>query len=332
MMRETVSTLVLSRLDVAELLGTEECLAAVEAAFRLYAEGRLPAPSVAHVDGVDGIFHIKAAGLAAPRPLAAVKINGNFPQNGRRFGLPTIQGLIVLCDGVTGIPLSVMDSIEITIRRTGAATAVAAKLLARPESRIVTICGCGSQGRIHLEALKHVFPALSTAYAFDVDENRAKRFAAEASGELLIEAIPTSGLAGAVRASDICITCTTAQRFFLRRDFVSPGTFVGAVGADSPEKQELDPLLLKSSTVVVDILEQAAAMGELHHALREQIMTTADVHAELGEVIAGRKPGRTSRDEITVFDSTGTALQDAAVASVVYEKAIARGTGRFVDF
>lgn len=225
-----------------------------------------------------------------------------------------------------------MDSIEITIRRTGAATALAAKLLARLDSQVVTICGCGSQGRNHLITLKHVIPSLSTAYAFDLDASQALSFAADLSRELRMDVTPTNDLAGAVGQSDICITCTTSRQFFLRREFVSPGTFVGAVGADSPEKQELDPGLLASSKVVVDILEQAATMGELHHALQRGLVTTSDVHAELGEVIIGRKPGRTSRDEVVIFDSTGTALQDVAVAAVVYEKAIRRGGGAFLNF
>jgi ornithine cyclodeaminase/alanine dehydrogenase len=261
-----------------------------------------------------------------------VKVNGNFPQNGPRFGLPTIQGLIMLGDGVTGAPLCVMDSIEITIMRTAAATAVAARRLARPESSVLTICGFGSQGRAHLKTIRLVFPAISTAYVFDIDPDRATRFAAAVGDGLHIEAIGAGDFAAAVRASDICITCTTARRFFLNREFVSAGTFVGGIGADSPEKQELDPLLLKASKVVVDIREQAATMGDLHHALRAQIMTLGDVHADLGEVVAGLRPGRTTPDEITVFDSTGTALQDVAVASAVYERAIARGAGRLIDF
>jgi ornithine cyclodeaminase/alanine dehydrogenase len=215
---------------------------------------------------------------------------------------------------------------EITIIRTGAATGVAAKYLARPDAKVATICGCGNQGRISLKALSHVRP-LTRAYAFDIEEGYARRFAEELSKETGIEVIAVSDLAKAIKESDICVTCTPAKRYFLNREYVSPGTFIAAVGADYPEKQEMDPALMVSNKVVVDLLEQCAIMGELHHALERGLVTTADVHAELGEVIAGKKAGRTSDEEIIIFDSTGTALQDVAAAAIVYERAISTGTG-----
>jgi len=196
--------------------------------------------------------------------------------------------------------LAVMDSIEITILRTGAATAAAAKHLARPDSSTVTVCGCGLQGRIQLRALSRVLPL---AHAF------------------------AAGLRAAVSGSDVCVTCTPSRAPFLERAFLRPGTFVAAVGADSPDKQELDPAILASAKVVADVLDQCAAIGEIHHALAAGRIARADVHAELGEVVAGRKPGRTSAAEITVFDSTGTALQDVAAAALVYEKAARIGAG-----
>jgi ornithine cyclodeaminase/alanine dehydrogenase-like protein (mu-crystallin family) len=128
------------------------------------------------------------------------------------------------------------------------------------------------------------------------------------------------------------VTCTPSKQPFLKRDFVGPGTFLAAVGADSPEKQELDPVLLSQNKIVVDIQEQCAAIGELHHALDAGLVTRNDVHAELGEVIAGLKRGRTSPDEIIIFDSTGMALQDVVASAVVYEKASAAGIGTVIDF
>jgi ornithine cyclodeaminase/alanine dehydrogenase len=132
----------------------------------------------------------------------------------------------------------------------------------------------------------------------------------------------------AIRFSDVCVTCTPAKNFFVSKDSISPGTFIAAVGADSPGKQELDPALVAVSKLVVDILEQCAHVGELHHVLEAGLMEREDVHAELGEVIAGRKRGRTSDDEITVFDSTGTALQDVAAAAAIYERSVEEGIGQ----
>jgi len=141
-------TLLLNRGDVAALLGLDECIDAVEQAFKAHAEGRSLPPGVLGVHAKDGGFHIKAAGLDLGRPYFAAKVNGNFFRNRERFDLPNIQGLIVLCDAENGAPLAVLDSIEITILRTGAATALAAKYPARDDATVATICGCGNQGRV----------------------------------------------------------------------------------------------------------------------------------------------------------------------------------------
>jgi ornithine cyclodeaminase/alanine dehydrogenase len=224
-----------------------------------------------------------------------------------------------------------MDSIEITILRTGAATAVAAKYLARADASVATICGCGNQGRVQLRARAKA-RALERVYAFDLDHARAERFADELSAELRIEAQAVRELATAVWQSDICVTCTPSKRFFLKREDVSPGTFIAAVGADDELKQELDPHLFARGKIVVDLLEQCATIGDLHHALDQGLITRADVHAEIGEVIAGKKTGRVSQDEIIIFDSTGTALQDAAAAALVYEKAAPAGSHFSLNF
>lgn len=315
-------TLLLTRADVASLLDLDACIAAVEEAFRQHAEGRTLPPGVLGVHARDGGFHIKAAGLIGERSWFAAKVNGNFFRNRERFGMPNIQGIIVLCDAENGYPLAILDSIEITIQRTGAATAVAAKYLARPDSCTAAICGCGNQGRIQLRALQRVLP-LERVYAWDLDESAAGRFVSELDLEASVAASP----AEAVAAADVCVTCTPSQQAFLKREHVRPGTFIAAVGADNPEKHEIDPGLLAGSKIVADVLEQCAEIGDLHHALKAGIVSLADVHGELAEVVAGTKPGRTSPEEIIIFDSTGTALQDVAAAALVYESALRSGKG-----
>lgn len=324
------STLLLRRSEVAALLDIQECIAAVEQAFMLHGQGKITPPGILGIHARDGGFHIKAGLLELGRTYFAAKTNANFPQNMKRHGLPLIQGIIVLCDGENGYPLALMDSMEITVLRTGAATGVAAKHLARPDARVATICGCGNQGRISLKALARVRP-LTRAYAFDIDEAQAQSFAEKLSRELGIEVKASSNLAAAVAESDICVTCTPSKEPFLKREYVSGGTFIAAVGADSEEKQELDPALMVSNKVVVDILDQCATIGELHHALSKGLITRAGVHAELGEVIAGNKAGRTSEEEVIIFDSTGAALQDVVAAAIVYEKAISSGRGIAVN-
>ena len=165
-------------------------------------------------------------------------------------------------------------------------------------------------------------------FAYDADAGQAVRFANELSGQFNIKIEHTNDLAAAVGQSDICVTCTPSKQYFLNREYVARGTFIAGVGADSEEKQELDPSLLAASNkIVVDILDQCAVVGELHHALEKGLLQRSDVHAELGEIVAGKKAGRSSDEEIIIFDSTGMALQDAAAAAIVYEKALNSGAG-----
>jgi alanine dehydrogenase len=317
---------ILSRRDVVDLLSMGDCIAAVEHAFRLHAQGRTLGPGVLGVPATDGGFHIKAAGLVGERSYFAAKTNANFPDNPQRSGLPTIQGTVVLADASTGTPLAVMDSGSVTALRTGAATAVAARYLARLESRSATIVGCGVQGELQLAAIATVLP-LKHVWLVDTDVARAEGLAARARSSLGIRVEAVSDLRGAVGTSDVCVTCTPSRAAFVSRDDIVAGTFIAAVGADNRGKQELEPALLAASTLVVDVLEQCAEIGELQHALAAGLMTREAVHAELGDVVAGRRPGRTRDDEITIFDSSGTALQDVAAAVVVYEKALVCGRG-----
>jgi alanine dehydrogenase len=325
----TQNTLLLSRADLNGLLSFQEYIDTVEQAFALYAEGQTLKTGLLHIDSTGGEFHIKAGGLLNGRAYFGVKVNGGFFQNATRFGMPNIQGAILLCDGENGSPLAIMDSIEITKSRTGAATAVAAKYLARPESSTAMICGCGNQGRIQLRALKAVLP-IKRAFAFGRTAERVFSFSEDMSSDLGIAVTPVAedeAFRDALRNSDVCVTCTPARQFFIRKEDVAPGTFIAAVGADSPYKQELEPSLVASSKVVVDILAQCAEVGELHHAIGDGLMQRSDVHGELGEIVSGKKPGRTSDEDITIFDSTGTALQDVAAAAAIYEKALKQGKG-----
>lgn len=324
-------TLLITKSDVARWLDMATCIAAVEDALRLHAEGKSLPPGILgfHVEG--GGFHIKAAGLIQERPYFAAKTNANFSKNPERFGLPTIQGVVFLADAERGSPLALMDSIEITAKRTAAASAIAAKHLAHDDSHIVTICGCGVQSRAQLEAIAQV-RSIRQAYAYDIDNSRAARFAAEQSKAFGFEISATSDLAAATGSSDIVITCTSSRKPFLMRDWVKPGTFVAAVGADAEDKTELEPALLRGVTLVADHIEQCASIGELHHAIDAGVASRASVHAELHELVARTKRGRSTAEEITIFDSTGTALQDVAAALAVYRKVQATGEGRYIDF
>ncbi len=291
-------TTLLSRADVERLLTPQACIEAVEDAFRRHALGEVAPPGILGLHG----FHVKAARLGEH---FAAKLNANFPGNPAR-GLPTIQGVVVLSDANDGRLLALMDSMAITALRTAAASAVAAKHLARKEPQAMLVCGCGGQAPAQLRALLAVCkPKRILAY----DRDASKR---------LEGAVMVSDLAKAAAESDVIVTCTTAKKFFLTREMVRPGTFIAAVGADHEDKQEIDPQLMAHATVVTDLTAQALAIGDLHHA----VAAGAVAHAELGEVIAGKKRGRTRDDEITVFDSTGTGLQDVAAAIATYRQAL----------
>ena len=308
------------------LLDMDSCIDAVTEAFLAQAAGHALKSGVlgTHVDG--GGFHVKTSGLARGRKYFVAKINANFPGNRASNGLPTIQGVIALYDASNGSVLALMDSVEITTLRTAAATAVAARQLARGESSAVTVIGCGVQGRCQVLALSRI-RSLERVYAYDVDSVLAEEYADGMSRVLGCNVEPVADYRTAARQSDIIVTCTPAHTPVLGRSDVREGTFIAAVGSDNEDKQELDTALLASSVVVVDVLEQCATIGELHHALDDGVMTREDVHAELGDIVSGRRPGRSSADEVIVFDSTGTALEDVAAASLVYERALEAGTG-----
>jgi alanine dehydrogenase len=184
---------------------------------------------------------------------------------------------------------------------------------------------------VQLQALVQVLE-LQRAFAHDIDEGKAAEFARDCSTRLEIPVQATKNLNRTTEESDVCVTCTSSRQGFLNRQHIRPGTFIAAVGADNPEKQELAPELMASAKIVVDILEQCATSGDLHHAIRAGAVSRSDVHAELGEVVAGQKPGRTSKEDTIIFDSTGMALQDVAAAALVYEKAEQAGFERTLEF
>jgi ornithine cyclodeaminase/alanine dehydrogenase-like protein (mu-crystallin family) len=269
------------------------------------------------------MFHIKSAQRAGSPALAVIKVNGNFPNNGVQHDLPTIQGFVALLDAERGCVLALMDSIEITARRTAAATALAAKYVARPESRTLAMVGCGVQARYHVEALLDVMPIEAVVYCDPRDE-AARNFAARLE-EIGLDARRVVDAKTAAQSADIVVTVSTSTSPLLGSADIEPGTFVAGVGADNPAKHELAVDLMAASRVIVDSVAQASIMGDLHHAIAVDAMKVADVHAELAELVAGRAAGRTSGDERWVFDSTGLSIQDLAAAEMIYERARAAG-------
>lgn len=327
---ESKSTLVVTADDIRRLMAMSDYIVAVERGFIALAAGDATSPPPLHLPAPDGGFHAKAAMMWRDRWYAALKLNGNFPLNPSRTGLPTIQGVIILSDGGNGAVLAIMDSAEITLMRTAAATAVAARHCARPQSTRVAICGTGVQARAQLLAVAEILP-LRQATAWDADAAKATRFADVMSARLGITIEATSALNEATCKADVILACTSSRTPYLFPDNVSPGCFIAAIGADNPEKNEVSPQLMACAAVVTDTTAQCLHMGDLHHAVKANLMDENGVRAELAEVITLRKHARSHDDEIVIFDSTGTAVQDVASAVAVLERARARGLGISMD-
>ena len=322
--------LVLDQRQVRELLDVRECIAAVEAAFHARGAGAVAASAVAGVAIENGRLHAKLATLDRSRRYAVAKVNANVPTNPAKRGFPAIQGIVLLFDARTGIPLAAMDSAYLTAIRTAAATAVAAKWLALPDASSLAVIGCGVQARPHVTALLNVRP-IRQLHAFDVNRAVADGFCADMQSAYGIECRTEPNAREAASLGQIVVTLTPSHDPLINAGDVPAGAFIAAVGADSEDKHEIGVDLLRSVAIVVDDLNQCATIGDLHHAIRAGVLTAADVRASLDQIVTGHVRGRTDDEEIIIFDSTGVAIQDAAAAAIVYEKAERSGMGVRVD-
>jgi alanine dehydrogenase len=223
-----------------------------------------------------------------------------------------------------------MDGTWITNIRTGAGAAVAAKYFARKDSRTVAMLGAGAQARTQLIGLNEVLD-IRGVRVNDVIPEKARGYADEMSKKLGLDVKPVDDTGEAVKGADVIVTVTPVRKPILMNEWVSDGMHINAIGADAPGKQELDPQILRRAKIIVDDLEQALHAGEVNVPLSKGLITRDDIRAELGEVITGKKPGRTSREDITVFDSTGLAVQDIATAWTIYQKAMKMGKGKEVE-
>ncbi|MDA1090357.1 MAG: ornithine cyclodeaminase family protein [Proteobacteria bacterium] len=330
-----LSNFVDSRSGDLFLLGADElravltpalCLAALEDAYRHLHAAPADIGRSLGFQTEDGKFHVKAGLFPGTHKYFAAKVNANYPDNPRRFGLPTIQGLIVLCDGADGRPVAILQSGELTGLRTAAATALAAKHGARADARTLALIGCGAQARHQAKAVAGVLP-VNRVIAVDREPANAEAFTAWVAETLGIEAASAATVADAVAASDITVTCTTATGPIVSANMVPAGCFIAAIGADNPDKQELDPGLFANARILVDDLDQCAEGGDLAHAIRAGAATRDDVAATLADLAAGARPGRTREDEIVIFDSTGTGVQDVAAAAAAYDAVRTRNAG-----
>src|SRR5437899_4036742 len=331
--REVVmDVLLLSEPEIRELVGPAEALPAVRDAFVRLARGEAILPGVIHLDvpNSGAEVHVKGAHFQGSRFFTIKVASGSYTNPER--GLPVGSGIVLVFDSTTGFPRAVLfDNGYLTDLRTGAAGALAADLLARHEVDRAGITGGGTQARYQLAALLGVRTP-ERVIAFGRSEAKATRFAQEMEKLHGIRVLPAKTVEQAVRGSDVVITVTPSREPLVRAEWVAPGTHITAVGADSPDKQELDVGVLQNADKgVADRLDQCVLFGEIHHAIEAGVLRPGDVYAELGEIAAGLKRGRTSGQEITIADLTGVGVQDAAVAELVVDAALRRGAGKQFD-
>lgn len=316
-----MSTVILSKSDMDELLDMGEVMDAVEQVFRDYAEGRAQMPSKVYMELDKGDF--RAMPGAVPGAVGVKWVNVHH--GNRELGLPTIMGILIYSDPDTAYPLAIMDATEITAYRTAATSANASKHLARPDSRTLGLIGAGRQAYMHIQ---------SHTLIFSLDEIKVYDLRSEAA-DSLIRHFPSYNLKKAsaeeVAGCDIVCTLTPATAPVVKASWLKPGTHINAVGADAKGKHELDPEILRRAHVIVDDVAQAYHGGEINVAISKGLFTIEQIWSTLGEIIAGTKRGRQDENEITVFDSTGLAIEDMATARLVYQKATAKGHYLSVD-
>lgn len=306
--------------DLEKILSMELAIPAVEEAFAAHGRGEAVMPPKLYLplEKYGGDFRAMPSCLG---DVAGVKWVNMHPENPKRFNLPAVMGVYILSDPETAFPLAVMDGTRLTAFRTGAAAAVASKHLAVKHPATVGFIGCGTQARAILKAHRAIFGGLRAVMA-DVDPASAERFAEEVGG--FAASMDQAG------SCDIICTSTPSRTPVLFRSYVGISTHINAMGADAPGKQELDPRLLQEATVVLDDLAQATESGEVNVPLHAGTYRREQIYGTLGEIVAGRKPGRVGT-EITIFDSTGLAIQDLALARVIFDEARQKGLGIEVD-
>jgi ornithine cyclodeaminase/alanine dehydrogenase-like protein (mu-crystallin family) len=327
-----VSILVLTYDDVERLLPMDECIDVMADALAALARGEMfqPLRSIAKPPDAGGLIGLMPAYRGGERSAFALKAINVIPDNPRLRGLDTHQGAVLVSSGETGELEALVNASAITEIRTAAVSGVATHALARDDARVLAVLGAGVQGRSHLHAMAAARP-FAQARIWSRDVEQARRLADSISLPFPLEVVASAE--EAVRGADVVVTATAAPEPVVRREWVGDGTHINAVGACFPHTRELDGATVAASTLIVDRRESAEnEAGDYLLALQEGAIGSDHIAAELGEVLTGDHPGRTSDDEITLFKSLGIAIEDLAAADHVVRKARVQGVGAEVPF
>lgn len=319
---------VLNMKEVEQTLSMTDALRLVEQAFveKSLNRTQMPPKSYLFFQRFSGDLRVMPAYMEELNE-AGVKLVNSHPNNPSKYGLPTVIATIVLFDPETGAPISIMDGTFLTAVRTGAASGIATKYLARKGARVIGMIGAGYQAPFQLEALNEVMK-IELVKIFSIIEKDTEALAVRAREKFGLDARSVATVEEAVRDSDVVVTTTPVRAPVVKNEWVTEGMHINAIGADAPGKEELEAKILTRSKIVIDDWEQAIHTGEINVPLSNGTITEENIYAEIGTIAAGTKPGRVSDDEITVFDSTGLAVQDIITAWYVYQLAEEKGIGR----
>ncbi len=324
-----MKTLLLNSEDVHENADMTEVVPAIEDAFAAYEHGNAQMPAKSYIDlpEYDGDFRSMPAYMdAGDWDAAGVKWVNVHPENEERFGLPTVMGTMIYSDPENAFPLALLDGTELTMKRTGAAAAVATDHLAVEDATSLGIIGAGAQSYTQLQAISAVRD-IHEVVVSDLDEEAVADFIDAFEDDFDVRA----GTPDEAAACDVLSTVTPVRDPIVSRDAVGDHTHVNAMGADAEGKHELADEVLLDAKLVIDDHDQTTHSGEINVPWSEGVLTDEDIYAALGEIVVGDREGRTDDDGLTVFDSTGLAIQDVAAAHVVYEHADERDNGYEFD-
>jgi alanine dehydrogenase len=320
-------TLILGRTDMIGLLNPSEYNDRVEHAFRMHAQGRVYMEPKGHIvlERYAGEWEVMPSYIEEPEAAACKWVS--IREDNAKYELPAVFSILVYTHPETGFPLAICDGSHHTLMRTGASAAVSAKWLARPDSKVLAIVGAGSVGQGTLATCEPLF-AWEEVRVWSRSRQSLDRYL-EGQRPLYphLALDGSTDLERVVRGADVVATGTHARGWIVDDDWIAPGTHIAALGADLEGEQELDPRILQRARIFVDDIRQCRPDGEINVPLREGLIREADIAGEIGKVITGELEGRQSDDQITVFDSTGIALQDSATVSLEYERALAAGVG-----
>ncbi len=327
-----METLLLSKNDVQAILTMDNVIAAVKDGYLAFQQGKIRQPDIVSMEmpEYNGETDIKSC-CNLLNKYVSVKIASGFYDNGKINDLPTMIGTIQILDATTGAVLCIMDGSLITGIRTAAAGAVSAEYLARKDSETVCVIGSGTQARLQIYALSHVLP-IKQVRVYSRNTSALLKYKEDVETELPVSVTVCDTVEIALQIADVIVTTTPSKNFLVPAEFIRKGTHIIAVGADMAGKNELEPSIFCNAKIVNDSIAQCISRGETRNAVISGYIKESDIYGEIGELIAEKKPGRTNNDEITIFDTTGMAVQDNVTAAMVYQAAVNRNLGRWFSF